>query len=213
MSDEPGNVRPFGPLTWPIAAMAAVLGLIGSLRSYGETLGWKIVAGVSFLVFLAWAIWYVFAEAPEPSRLAGVDPTIRYRYRRKHRFAVLLLPALILGIGAIGVIGTQQPDYSSLLQGGGPYSPIVVFDSTPPGAHVRIAWIIYGEDDPGLERKDLSDHIFRLGPTRCRARVDQGQYWAVFELRGKRVSFPFTAIGPTVVRADFGHLSGSVLHP
>jgi hypothetical protein len=213
MSEEPSSVRPFGTLTWPIAAITAVLGLIGSLKSYAETLGWKIVAGVSFVAFLAWAIRYASAKTSEPSRLAGVCPTIRYRHGRKHRFAALLLPALILAVGVTGVIRTEQPDYSPLFQGGGPYSPVVVFDSSPPGAQVRIAWIIYGEDDPGLERKDLADHIFHLGPTPCRTRVDQGQYWAVFELRGKRVDIPFEAMGHTVVRADFRHLSGSVLHP
>jgi hypothetical protein len=94
-------------------------------------------------------------------------------------------------------------DYSSLLQGGGPFTPMVVFDSSPRGAEVRVAKFYYADNDPWLLSKD-EDKVARLPEhTLTRRRLGQGHYWVVFDLNGKRVQKYVVVQGPTVVKVQF----------
>lgn len=214
MRDEPPpNKEVFGPLALPVAIISALLGVIGLFKSNAEVLGWQIVAAVGFLVSIGWSVWYLFAKTTVASSVAGAAPRRVLLHPSRWRFTALLLPATI--IVAVTVVFTlnREPDYAQLLVGGGPYSPVVVFDSKPRGAKVKVAWIIDADDDPLLENKKGSDKVIEAGSTLCRIRISQGQYWAVFQLSGRTVTGPFTALGPTVVRADFHRSKIDVLHP
>lgn len=204
-----------GPVAAPLSAAVALLGLIGVFKTNAEALGWKIVAAVGFLVSLAWAIWYAFGKTTQLPSVVGGGAQRVLIHPKRSRFISLLLPASIALGTSILVVAQRDADYSGLFTGGGPYSPIVVFDSNPRGANVKLAWIIYAEDDPFLEGKDknTADKIFSLGRTLCRTRVSQGQYWAVFDLNGHRLTTPFTALGPTVVTADFRKSTTREIHP
>ncbi len=195
-----------GPLGVPIAATLAVLGLLSTFRSYSETLGWRVVIGIAFLVATAWAVWYLLAKTTEDSALVGSGQNRIYLHRHKLRYSVLVLPAFILAVGVLGFVINREPDYSALLEGGGPYSPVVVLDSTPRGAEVRVAWTLYGDDDPLLENKsqdqELEKKIFR-GKTLCRIRLDQRPYRFVFVLNGKVLTQQAVITAPTALRADF----------
>jgi len=96
----------------------------------------------------------------------------------------------------------REPDYSALLDGGGPCSPMVVFDSVPRGARVRIARTYFADGDPWLQSKNES--IYTLAePTLTRARLGQGDYWVVFEFKDKRIHKHVIVTGPTVVKVRF----------
>ena len=125
-----------GPLGISIAATLALLGLLSTFKIYSETLGWRAVIGIAFLVATVWAAWYLLANTTENPALIGSDPQRVYLHRHKLRYAVLVLPILILADGALGFVQSAEPDYSALLEGGDPYSPVVVLDSTPRGADV-----------------------------------------------------------------------------
>jgi hypothetical protein len=204
-----------GPLAGPVAATAALLALAGSFKTYSETLGWKIVAIIVFTVSAAWAGWYLAAKTTEAPGLVGAEPRRVPLHRHKLRFLVLLLPLLVLITGLAAVVQSREPDYSALLEGGGPYSPILILDSVPRGAEVRLAWVIRAEADPSLENKgedkELREKIFR-GRTLCRVRVDQLPYWVVFRLNGRTISKRVDVIGPTVVRANFARGTITVSH-
>lgn len=205
MSEDWNGIKWLGPLAVPIGIVLSLLILIVTFQSHAEKLGWKVISSIVFIVSLAWSIWYLRATiTKEPSRLAGVEPRKVLRHENKlWRRIVLLLPIVTSVLCATAFLQPKEEDYSSLLQGGGPYSPIVVFDSKPRGAEVRVAWILYGEDDPWLENKD-NDKILRLTErTLTRARLSQGHYWVVFELNGKRVQKKVIVQGPTVVKAEF----------
>lgn len=215
MGDESRFPGWLGPVAAPVSAIVTVLGLIGVFKTDAEALGWKIVAGVGFLVSLIWAIWYTFGKTTQTPSMVGGEPQRVLIHPKTSRFISLLLPAAIVLVTSILLVAQREPDYTGLFTGGGPYSPIVVFDSKPRGANVKIAWIIYAEDDPFLQGKDkgTADRIFGLGRTLCRTRVSQGQYWAVFELNGHRLTTPFTALGATVVTVDFRKSTAREIHP
>ena len=214
MPEDSGPREPVKRFAWPIAASASALTVIASLKGYGETLGWKIVTAVSFVICLGWAVWYVSARSAVPSKLEGVGARTQYRYGGRIRFLVLLLPFLVGVVGTVGLVRTASPHYAAeLFEGGGPYSPIVVFDSLPKGAEVRIAKIFYGEDDPTLKHADIKDHVLSAGPTPCRVRMDQGQYWVVIERRSQTVGFPLTVTVPVAVRAVFNKRRAYIFHP
>jgi len=202
-----------GPLGVPVASALAILGFLSTFKGYSETLGWRVVIAIVFLVAVVWAGWYLLAKTTENSNLVGANPRRVYLHRHKLRFAVLLLPALILAMGVLGLVNKREPDYSALLEGGGPYSPVVVLDSSPRGAEVRVAWTLEAEDDPLLENKsedkDLEKKIFR-GKTLCRVRVDQKPYWFVFLLNGKVITKQADIVGPTVIRANFAESNVTV---
>lgn len=213
---ESTDLKWLGPLAAPIAAIAAVLGLAVSFKTYSETLGWKLVAIVAFLISTIWAGWYLLATKTEPTGVLGGEPRRVRRNQHPFRFAVVALPLLILIAGAAGLVYSREPDYSELFVGGGPYTPVVVLDSIPRGAEVSFAWVILADDDPLLENrsedKERAEKIFR-GRTLCRVRVDQRPYWAVFKLGGRTLSKRIEAVGPTVVRANFARGSITVSHP
>jgi hypothetical protein len=205
-----------GPLALPIAAIVAVLGLVITFKTYSETLGWKLVAAVAFLVSAVWAGWYLLATTIEPAGVLGGEPRRVRKHLHPLRFAVIALPLLILIAGVAGLVYSREPDYSELLKYGGPYTPVVVLDSTPRGAEVRLAWVLYADDDPLLENKgkdkQLDAKIF-WGRTLCSVQVGQRPYWAVFRFNGRTLTKRFDAVGPTVVRANFARRSITVSHP
>jgi hypothetical protein len=195
-----------GPFAVPTAATLAILGMLSTFKSYSETLGWRLVTVVGFVVTTAWALWYLLAKTTENSALVGSDPRQVFLHRHKLRYFVLMLPVLIMTIGILGFVNSREPDYSALLQGGGPYSPVVVLDSTPRGADVRVAWNLEAEDDPLLENRnkdqEFEKKIFR-GKTLCRVRLGQERYWFVFLLNGRTLTKEADITVPTVIRANF----------
>jgi len=213
MDKKPRDRDWLGPLSGPISATLALLGLIGVLKTNADTIGWKIVAGVGLIVSVVWAIWFTFGKTSGNAVVLGAPTRRVLIHPTKLRFAAFLLPVGI--IAAIGIVfaAGRTADYSDLFVGGGPYSPVVVFDSAPRGADVKFAWIIYADDDPLLQSKENADRVIRAGRTLCRSRVGQGQYWAVFELNGRQLTTSFTALGPTVVKADFKSGSTKEIHP
>jgi hypothetical protein len=205
MSEDWNAIKWLGPLATPIGIVLSLLALIATFQSHAATVGWKVVSSIVFVVSLVWSIWYLWATiTKEPSGLAGVEPRKVFRHGNKlWRRVVFLLPIVTGVLCAMAFLQSKEEDYSSLLQGGGPYSPIVVFDSEPRGAEVRVAWSLYGEDDPWLESKS-NDKIARLPDhTLTWARLGQGHYLVVFELNGKRVQKYVIVQGPTVVKVEF----------
>ncbi len=205
MADESSKIKWLGPFATPVGIAISFLGLIVTFRSYAETVGWKTCSLVLFLVSFGWAIWFLFARITAEPGLVGFEARRVFRHGDKvWRLTALLLPVLTGIICLVAFLQPKDTDYSALLQGGGPYSPMVVFDSEPRGAEIRVAKIWLADDDPWLENKSGQAEVFRL-PTRtlARARFWQGQYWAVFELKGRRVQKSFTVMGPTVVKVEF----------
>lgn len=206
MADESSKIRWLGPFATPVGVAVSFLGLIVTFRSYAETVGWKTCSLVLFLVSLGWSVWFLFSRVTAEPGLVGFGS--RRVFRHRERVWRLLAPLLPVSTGIICIVAFLQPrgtDYSALLQGGGPYSPIVVFDSEPRGAEVRVAKIWVADDDPWLENKSGKIEVFRLpARTLTRARFWQGQYWAVFELKsGRRMQKDFTVTGPTIVKVEF----------
>lgn len=77
-----------------------------------------------------------------------------------------------------------EPDYVDYFkQGSGIGQHIVVFDSEPQGATVRLtSYINYSSNDPFLEK--MNDNILE-DKIPFAARLYQGWYWAVFKWDGK----------------------------
>lgn len=203
MGEDSGSFRWLGPLATPLAIALSLMALVVTFRSHAETLGWRTVSGICLGVSLGWSAWYLRSRVRPPGLLAGVEPrTVPRHTNRSWRLVALLLPVLTISLFAASFLWPRKPDYSALLEGGGPYSPMVVFDSEPRGAEVRLAWSLYGEYDPWLEGNN--DKIHRLpGHTLTRARLSQGHYWVVFELDGQRRQKYVVLTGPTVVIVKF----------
>jgi hypothetical protein len=193
-----------GPLATPILITLSILALLVTFRSYAETIGWKIISSVVFLVSAVWAVWYLRATTIQDAQLAGVEARSVHRHQHKWwRRAAYALPVVTAVLCGAAFLQPREIDYSSLLQGGGPYSPMVVFDSTPRGAEVRVAKSYVADDDPWLLSND-EDKVFRLPEhTLRRTRLWQGHYWVVFNLNGKRLQKYVIVQGPTVVKVQF----------
>ncbi len=166
MNESSYAFKLLGPFGTPIGIVFSLLLLIATFRSYGETIGWKVVLPIVFLVSLVWSIWYRRAMTTNDVGLAGVDARKVYRHQSKLWRRVVLVFPIVTGMvtSALLIATLFQPrktNYSSLLQGGGPFTPMVVFDSSPPGAEVRIAKFYYADDDPWLLSKD-EDKVARL---------------------------------------------------
>jgi len=203
MRDTLDNFKWMGPFATPIAITLSLLALILTLQSYAQTVGWRLVSLVLFGATTAWAAWYLLARTTKDSELEGVTARRVPRHsNRVVRLVVLFLPLLAGGLSAYSLLQPPEPDYSDLLQGGGPYSPAVVFVSEPPGATVKLADVLAGENDPWLESED-NKSIMHLGETVTRARLYTGHYWVVFELNGKRIQKHIVVTEPMVVKAEF----------
>jgi len=180
MSEGWHGMKWLGPLGTPVAVFISLIGLIVTFQSQATTVGWRVFSVLAFFVSLVWSIWYLRAMTTRES--LGLTRKVRLHDNKWWRSVAFLLPVLTAVLCALAFL-PQREDYSSLLQGGGPYSPMVVFDSKPRGAMVRVAKSYYADDDPLLENKD-DNHIFRLPePTLTRTRLWQGHYWVVFELK------------------------------
>lgn len=205
MSEDWSRMKWLGPFATPIGIVLSVLGLVVTFQSHAATIGWKTISVIVFTVSLVWSIWYLRATVTEePNGLAGVEPRRVLRHGSKvWRRAILLLPIVTGILCIVALLQPKEEDYSLLLQGGGPDSPIVVFDSKPRGAKVRVAKSYYADDDPLLTDKK-NENIFHLpNPTLTRTRLWQGHYWAVFELNGKYRQELIIVQGPTVVKVEF----------
>ena len=205
MDDKKDFINLFKPIIIPISLSIGVIGVIFYIFSFEEQISWKMISFVVFFVSLIWAFWYRFSKIEEKS---SIDSEIRKapRYRNKlWRWAVFILPILSLVTLILLSVDFEEKefDYSDLLQGGGPYSPVVVFDSEPRGASVRVAMIYYGENDPYL-LDEKNDNIHRLTEkTLTRTRLSQGQYWVVFEYEGQMIQRTLYLVKPEVVKVKF----------
>lgn len=203
MKNDLGSTKWLGPFASPVAITISLLTLAITFQSYAETFGWKLVSLVFLGVSSAWAAWYLAARVIKESELEGVNVRKVPRHQnRMLRLGAPLFPVLACVLCALAFLQPKERDYSGLLQGGGPLSPIVVFDSEPQGADVKVAWILHAESDPWLERDD-DEKILHVGQTLTRARFGNGHYWAVFELDCQRLQKGFTVSGPTVVTVEF----------
>ncbi len=46
-----------GPFATPIAIVLSLLALIATFQSHADTIGWKVISTIVFLVSLVWSIW------------------------------------------------------------------------------------------------------------------------------------------------------------
>jgi hypothetical protein len=202
VGNDTRDIRWLGPLATPLGAALSLLGLFATFRSYANSLGWKLVSLVLLVVSSAWCAWYLCARILQQSTILGGQQTLAYRHQKRlWRRLSLLLPGGATILCGIAFLQPRAPDYTAMLQGGGPYSPVVVFDSHPAGAQVRLAWSLDAEGDPWLEGG--RDKVFDLGTTPTRVRLSQGHYWAVFKLNGRRLQRDVLVTAPTVVTVEF----------
>jgi len=139
-----------GPFATPIAIVLSLLALIATFQSHAETIGWKAVSTIVFLVSLVWSIWYLRAMTTADAGLAGVEARKVRRHQTKLWRRIVFVFPIVTGIvtGVLFIAAFFQAgeiDYSSLLQGGGPFTPMVVFDSSPRGAEMRVAKFYYAD--------------------------------------------------------------------
>ena len=73
MSESDSKLSFLGPLKAPVGVVLALLALVASFQSYGETLGWQVVSGIVFGVSLVWAGWYLLAKKTRRSDLVKIE--------------------------------------------------------------------------------------------------------------------------------------------
>lgn len=205
MDDKKNFINLFKPILIPISLSLGVIVVILSFISFEKQISWKMISCVVLIVSLTWALWYRFSKIEEKPLIDGEKRKV-LRHRNKFwRWAVFILPILSLVSLIFLPVNFEENefDYSDLLQGGGPYTPVVVFDSEPRGASVRVAKIYYADEDPYL-LDEKNDNIYRLTEkTLTRARLSQGQYWVVFEYEGQMIQRALSLVKPEVVKVDF----------
>lgn len=182
----------------PLGISLSIFILFITFQLYAGTTGWKIASTILFITSVLWYIWYLTAKTIKKQETS--TSRILLIANRRQRRLVLFIPvfAAVLCFGAF-----LNPEEINFFTIHGERS-IVVFDSDPPGAKVRYAWILYADGDPWLEDSSEAREIVQLPkPTLIKAKVAHGQYRAVFELGDKRVQRKFVVKGTTQVKVEF----------
>ncbi|HEY6871449.1 MAG TPA: hypothetical protein VI298_01850 [Geobacteraceae bacterium] len=205
MADKEDFLEIFKPFSIPIGIALSAFGLYQTYSNKFDELQILILIGITLLVSLLWAVWYVLAKTKNLSVIDQQLILTEFKYKnkilRRLVFAVPVLCAILLVFLSINY--RSKVIYSKMLEGGGPFTPIVVLDSKPRGATVRIAKIYYGDDDPYLRDKN-NKNIFEVpNKTLTRVKLYQGQYWVVFEYKGKSIGRTLTLQDSQVLKVTF----------
>lgn len=169
-----------------------------TFQLYAGTAGLKIASMILFITSVLWYIWYLTAKTIKKQETS--TSRILLIANRRRRRLVMLIPVFAAVI-CLGAFLNPEEIIFSAIHG---KRSIVVFDSDPPGAKVRYAWILYADGDPWLEDSSEAREIVQLPkPTQTKAKVLHGQYWAVFELGDKRVQKKVIIEGPSKVSVEF----------
>lgn len=187
-----------GTFMVPLGISLSLFTLYVTFQVYAGTTGLKIASTILFIASVLWCIWYLTAKTIKKQE-ASTSRIMLIANRRRRRLAMLIpVFAAVICFGAF--LNTEEIVFSAMH---GERS-IVVFDSDPPGAKVRYAWILYADGDLWLEDSSEAREIVQLPkPTQTKAKVLHGQYWAVFELGDKRVQKKFIVKGTTQVNVEF----------
>ena len=203
-------VKRLGVFGLPLMYLIGGFTLYQHFSNMVPEVGVKAISLAAFFAFFIWAVWYLASYCR--GRVIDESQSKQYTLKHKSKFGRMyayVVPTFIGVLALLPWLQQSEPDYSDYFkQGAGIAEWIVVFDSVPRGAEVRVVNQLYYQNEDAFLEKE-SDRVLS-GQTVMGARLSQGWYWAVFELNGEYETEAFVLSGNRVVKADF--TENSLLH-